>query len=150
MALIQERVNDARVGKNDKVICRLRSGWVVIGDVQPLAGYCLLLADPVVPSLNDLSLAERRVFLEEMTLVGDAIQAVTTARRMNYEILGNSEPELHAHILPRFDHEPDDKRKMPPFFYDWAAAPPYSEAEHGPLKVQIAQALSAYALSGDV
>jgi hypothetical protein len=26
----------------------MRSGWLVIGDVQPLPGYCLLLADPVV------------------------------------------------------------------------------------------------------
>lgn len=45
----------ARAGTNPYVICRMRSGWLVIGDVQPLPGYCLLLADPVVPSLNDLS-----------------------------------------------------------------------------------------------
>ena len=50
MALITERVALARNGANDKVICRLASGWAVMGDVQFLPGYCLLLPDPVVPS----------------------------------------------------------------------------------------------------
>ncbi len=53
--LIHERVAMAREGKNPFVIARLKSGWVVIGDVQPLEGYCLLLADPVVKDLNSLS-----------------------------------------------------------------------------------------------
>jgi len=45
----------ARVGTNPYVISKLPSGWLVIGDVQPLPGYCVFLADPVVPSINDLS-----------------------------------------------------------------------------------------------
>jgi len=32
----------------------MEAGWLVVGDVQPRPGYCLLLADPVVISLNDL------------------------------------------------------------------------------------------------
>lgn len=127
------------------MICRLSSGWVVIGDVQPLQGYCLLLADPVVPSINDLPMKERIEFLKEMTFVGEAIQRVTGAKRMNYEILGNSEPELHAHVFPRFDHEPEEMRRMPPFFYDWATAEPYSEALHGRLKTAIGRELKDYA-----
>jgi hypothetical protein len=47
MPMIADRVELARRGANDAVICRLRSGWAVIGDVQFLPGYCLLLADPV-------------------------------------------------------------------------------------------------------
>ena len=44
--IIHERVDLARKGKNPTVICRLRSGWVVLGDDQRLRGYSLLLADP--------------------------------------------------------------------------------------------------------
>ncbi|MEM0965991.1 MAG: HIT domain-containing protein [Verrucomicrobiota bacterium] len=145
MALIQERVDLANEGKNDKVICRLRSGWVVIGDVQPLRGYCLLLSDPVVPTVNDLPMEKRIEFLKEMTIVGEAIQKVVGAKRMNYEILGNAEPELHAHIFPRFEDEPEELKRMPPFFYDWNTAPPYSERLHGDLRISIQEELLACA-----
>ena len=133
MPLIQDRVSAANDGTNDKVLCRLSSGWAVIGDVQFLEGYCLLLPDPVVSSLNDLSSRKRLAFLNDMTLIGDAILEVTGASRINYEVLGNTEPELHAHIFPRFADEPEDKRRMPVWFYDWSSAPKFSHIEHSDL-----------------
>lgn len=45
--MIHERVRMARAGTNPYVIAKLASGWVVIGDVQPLPGYCLLWAAPM-------------------------------------------------------------------------------------------------------
>ena len=144
MALIAERVALARNGANDKVICRLQSGWVVMGDVQFLPGYCLLLPDPVVPSLNDLDSEARATYLLDMARIGDAVLEVTGALRMNYEILGNSEPELHCHIFPRYAHEPEQQRRMPAWFYDWKNAPPYDEALHGELRLRIAQLLTQH------
>lgn len=143
MPLISERVAQARMGANDKVICRLSSGWAVMGDVQFLAGYCLLLPDPVVPSLNDLSEAARVRFLSDMATIGDAVLKVTNAQRINYEILGNSEPELHAHIFPRFTNEAAERRRMPVWFYDWSTARPYDEAVHGSLRQELREALAA-------
>ena len=131
MALIADSVAAARAGTNPSVIARLPSGWAVIGDVQFLPGYCLLLGDPVVPSLNDLSCQARAQFLEDMVRIGDAILKSTDSFRINYEILGNSEPELHAHILPRYASEPEERRLMPVWFYDWANAVRFSEQEHG-------------------
>ncbi len=139
MALIAERVAQARAGTNPFVIAKMRSGWAVIGDVQFLPGYCVLLADPVVSSINDLGARERGQFLEDMVKIGDAILKVTDSYRINYEILGNSEPELHAHILPRYKTEPEDKRRMPAWFYDWANAVRFSNQEHG----QLLQAIRA-------
>lgn len=143
MSLISQRVALARNGANDKVICRMPSGWAVMGDVQFLPGYCLLLPDPVVASLNDLDADARATYLLDMARLGDAVLAATGALRMNYEILGNSEPELHCHLFPRYATEPDDKRKMPVWFYDWKTATPYAEAQHGGLRTKIAQMLSA-------
>ena len=63
MALITERVALARNGANDKVICRMPSGWAVMGDVQFLPGYCLLVPDPVekaVPYAQEVHGALRR------------------------------------------------------------------------------------------
>ncbi|UCJ14793.1 hypothetical protein K5Q02_13000 [Pseudomonas sp. MM211] len=143
MALITERVALARSGNNDKVICRMASGWAVMGDVQFLPGYCLLLPDPVVASLNDLDAEARVAYLLDMARLGDAVLQVTGALRMNYEILGNSEPELHCHIFPRYATEPEEKRTMPAWFYDWKAAPPYAEDIHGDLRKQVAEVLAA-------
>lgn len=104
MPLISHRVELARKGANDKVICRMASGWAVMGDVQFLPGYCLLLPDPVVASLNDLDANARAAYLLDMARIGDALLAATGALRINYEILGNSEPQLHSHTslaMPR-------------------------------------------------
>jgi diadenosine tetraphosphate (Ap4A) HIT family hydrolase len=134
MALIAERVELARRGANDAVICRLPSGWAVMGDVQFLPGYCLLLPDPVVASLNDLDDARRAEYLRDMAQLGDAILHVTSADRINYEILGNSEPELHTHLFPRYATEPPELRRMPAWFYDWTAAPRYDAERHAGLR----------------
>ncbi|AZC37123.1 HIT family protein [Pseudomonas chlororaphis] len=143
MPLISQRVELARNGANDKVICRMASGWAVMGDVQFLPGYCLLLPDPVVPSLNDLDAEARATYLLDMARMGDAVLQATGALRMNYEILGNSEPELHCHIFPRYSSEPEQNRKMPVWFYDWKTAIPYAEETHGDLRKRIARLLDA-------
>ena len=84
----------------------------------------------------------RTAYLLDMARLGDAVLQATGAVRMNYEILGNSEPELHCHIFPRYASEPDDKRKMPVWFYDWKNALPYAEDVHGDLRKAIAQLLA--------
>lgn len=115
--LVHERVELAKQGLSPQMICRLRSGWAVLGDSQFIAGYSLLLPDPVVPSLNDLSPDQRSQFLLDMTALGDALLATTDAYRINYEILGNTEPALHVHIFPRRLTEPDQYRFGPVFAY---------------------------------
>jgi len=134
LALIAQRVELARSGNSPWVIEQLPSGWAVIGDVQFLPGYCLLLADPVVPSLNDLVGEARTQFLQDMARIGDALLKVTQSYRINYEILGNSEPELHAHVFPRYMSETEDLRRKPAWFYNWESAVRYAEAEHGSLR----------------
>lgn len=149
MAMIADRVDLARRGENDTVVCRLSSGWVVLGDVQVLRGWCLLLPDPVVPSLNDLDDAARTAFLCDMARLGDAILEVTKAERINYEILGNSEPELHAHVIPRYADEPAERRRLPAWFYDWDSAPRYDAGQYADLREALRAALEGDALSGD-
>ena len=78
----------------------------MLGERQFLPGYCLLLPDPVVPTLNALAGAERAAFLADMASLGDAVLAVTHAVRINYAIYGNQDPALHAHVIPRFHDEP--------------------------------------------
>jgi diadenosine tetraphosphate (Ap4A) HIT family hydrolase len=139
--LIHRRVEAARKGENPTVICRMESGWAVLSDTQLMNGYCLLLPDPVPPSLNDLSIPEREKFLRDMTIIGDALLEVTGAARINYEILGNSEKALHVHIVPRYDAEPEGLRKGPIWFYDMSKAPKFDPQKHKALMDDISAAI---------
>ena len=141
MGRISEQVEGARAGTNELVICRLASGWVVAGETQILPGYCLLLPDPVVASLNDLEGTVRDRFLSDMARIGDVVLRATGAARINYEILGNVEPELHAHVIPRYADEPDERRRTTVWFHDWGAAPAFSRDAHGALFQEIRRLL---------
>ena len=141
---IHARVRAAHAGESRSVVCRMPSGWTVMGDSQLLRGYCLLLSDPVVPDLNALSGSERAQFLSDMAILGDAILEVTGAVRCNYEILGNQDPALHAHIFPRFDTEPAEFRTLPPMFYpaEQRSAVPFDATRDRDLMQKIAEAIS--------
>jgi diadenosine tetraphosphate (Ap4A) HIT family hydrolase len=115
---IEQRVEAARKGTNPTVICRMPSGWAVCADYPFLPGYTILIADPIVAGLNSLGRAERVQYLYDMSVIGDALLEVTGAYRINYEILGNTDPALHTHILPRYLSEPEELRKGPAWFYD--------------------------------
>lgn len=106
----------------------------MLGDPQILPGYCLLLPDPVVPDLNALRGAARHSFLDDMARLGDAVLEVTGAERVNYEILGNVEPALHAHVIPRYASEPPELRRQPVWLHDWTNAAPFDIAAHADLR----------------
>jgi hypothetical protein len=73
-----------------------------------------------------------------MSIVGDALLDVTGATLINYEILGNSDRALHAHVLPRYADEPDEIRRRPVWFDDWQAAPKFDLERDGELMRRIA------------
>ena len=51
---------------------------------------------------EDLAIA----FLNDIRVAGRAIAAATSCRRVNYAVLGNAEPHVHAHIIPRYHDDP--------------------------------------------
>lgn len=120
----------------------MASGWVVFCDQQVVPGQCILLPDPVVNDLNRLDLAARGVYLRDMALVGDALLEVTDAELINYEMLGNTEPALHAHIVPRYASEPPELRRGPIWSYSWKNAPPFDPERDRPMMQEIAAAIA--------
>ena len=138
--LIHQRVKAANEGKNPTAICKMLSGWAVLGDSQFIFGYTLLLPDPVVDDLNELKGSQRTNYLNDMALIGDALLECTNAYRINYEILGNSDPALHAHIFPRYMSEPEHFRQRPVWMYgkDERASRPFNLERDKELMKQIA------------
>lgn len=114
-----DRVGTALAGTNPMVLRRMRAGYAVIGDVQHLPGYCVLITDdPGADQLTDLDPERQLLFLEDMAVLGRAVSAVCARRdpgfrRINLEIQGNTDAFLHAHVTPRYTWEPDEVRGWP-------------------------------------
>ena len=117
MTTVLQRVESARAGTNRTVLCRMPSGGAVLCDMQYLPGYSILLPDPVVSSINDLGQEQRAAYLCDMITIGDALLEVTDSFRINYALMSNSDPFLHAHIVPRYLSEPKEIRSGPPWSY---------------------------------
>jgi len=130
--IIHERVALANKEENKTVIEKMNSGWVVLRDNQIIPGYCILLSDPIVETINDLEKNKRNQFLMDMVIIGDALLTALNADIINYMILGNSDRSLHAHIHPRYKNEKEEYRKMPPFIYNIKNEPiiPFDYEKH--------------------
>ncbi|MFI2367557.1 HIT family protein [Streptomyces sp. NPDC018833] len=119
----RDRIGAALRGENPTVLRRLDSGFAVIGDVQFLPGYSVLLIDqPNAQRLTDLPKAKRLSFLSDMDRLGEAVERACRRldpafRRVNLEILGNTDPFLHAHVWPRFEWEPAELVSAPVWLY---------------------------------
>ncbi|MFI2738793.1 diadenosine tetraphosphate hydrolase [Streptomyces sp. NPDC018711] len=119
----RDRVGAALRGENPTVLRRLAAGFAVIGDVQFLPGYSVLLVDePGVERLSDLPRGRRLAFLSDMDRLGEAVERACRRldpafRRVNLEILGNKDPFLHAHVWPRFAWEPAEVAGAPVWRY---------------------------------
>lgn len=123
---ITNRLERIKRGDDPQVLAHLTSGYVILGKYQPepIAGACMLIPDPVVPSLSDLDEEARTAFLLDFARTGDAVLEATGAERINYLILCNQVPELHAHAIPRFSSEDPELRLKGPFeAYDFGSAP---------------------------
>ncbi len=110
-------------GRNPTVLAELDDAFAVIGDVQFLPGYALALTKrPGVDRLSDLPRAERLRFLADTDLVAAAVENVCAARdrayrRVNVEILGNTDAFLHAHVWPRYEWEAPEVVGKPVWLY---------------------------------
>lgn len=115
------------ISGEDCPICSRRNGWdpvaelevssVMTADDGPMRGYCWVPLRRHAVELHDLEPGEAAAYMSDLMRVSRAVQAVTGAVKMNYEIHGNTVPHLHTHIFPRyrgdrFEHGPIDPRAV--------------------------------------
>ncbi|MFF5519420.1 diadenosine tetraphosphate hydrolase [Streptomyces coeruleorubidus] len=129
---------------------RLDAGFAVIGDVQFLPGYSVLLTDdPSVERLSELPRGRRLAFLGDMERLGEAVERACRRvesgfRRVNLEILGNADGFLHAHVWPRYDWEPEDLVRVPVWLYPremWGEERYALGVRHAPMREAIGEEL---------
>lgn len=142
-----DRIGAAERGENPTALMRLRTGWAVIGDVQHLPGYCLLLYAGSADHLTELPRPRRAEFLLDLSLIGEAVESVCARldpgfNRVNYEVLGNSWPHLHGHVHARYNWEPEEFRAGPVWRYPDRREPRHNLGPaHDVLKAALGRAL---------
>ena len=86
---------------NPYFVNELETGYVVIGDNQHFKGYTIFLCIEHKTELFQLDYSVKMKFLEEMSIVAEAVSKAFGAEKMNYELLGNGDTHLHWHLFPR-------------------------------------------------
>lgn len=103
--LICDRINKINGKNNPYFVKELSTGYIVLGDHQYWPGYTLFLAKKHVSELHELPKPERNTFLREMSQVAEAVWHAFSPKKLNYELLGNTDKHLHWHIFPRYENE---------------------------------------------
>ena len=87
----------------------------------PTAGYSVVIfRGRHVGAPQEMNGDEHAAFWAEVGVVAEAIEAVYQPIHLNFQILGNQDPHVHVHIVPR--HDPDPAPSMPLPAEAWAAS----------------------------
>lgn len=79
-------------------VADLATSRLRLGAEQHLPGYCVLICRRHVREPYELDPTTRHAFFEDMTRVGEALERVFGAVKVNFSILGNAVPHLYCHI----------------------------------------------------
>lgn len=108
-------------------ICQGAPSWSPVATLEaclvmaeprgPMRGYCWLPLKRHAVELHELTAAEAAAYMRDLQRVGRAVQAITGAVKLNWELHGNTVPHLHAHLFPRyvgdrFEGRPIDPRSV--------------------------------------
>lgn len=100
--LVCDRIEKIKNGTNPYFVREMETGYVVIGDYQKFYGYTLLLCKEHATELHQLDRGFKLKFLEEMSIVAQAVYNAFPCDKLNYELLGQgSGVHMHWHIFPR-------------------------------------------------
>lgn len=93
-------------------VAELETGYVVLSKWQYFKGYTFLLCKTHVSELHFLPKDFKLTFLNEMSLVSEAVYNAFKPTKMNCESLGNSASHVHWHIIPRYGTDPVPERPI--------------------------------------
>ncbi|MBL8164889.1 MAG: HIT family protein [Anaerolineae bacterium] len=101
-ALSHPRTNDDVI-----FIAQLSISTLLLFRDQRFRGYSILSFDPWdATSIEMLSDTEYAQFCDDLRRASRALRSALNPDHMNYELLGNSNPHLHWHIIPRYKTDP--------------------------------------------
>lgn len=103
---ICNRIDLIKKGENKFYVKELTSGYIVLADHQFYRGYTIFLSKIHAIELHKLKKENRMQFLKDMSVAAEAVYKAFKPRKLNYELLGNTDSHLHWHIIPRYKNDP--------------------------------------------
>lgn len=103
--------SNANIHNDPYFITELETGYVVLGWYQRFKGYTVFNCKRHASELHELPRDFKVRFLEEMSIVAEAVYNAVKPDKLNYELLGNGVSHMHWHIYPRT--EGDIPQKAP-------------------------------------
>jgi len=98
------RIELVKQNKNKYFVKEMKTGYVVLCDFQYFYGYTIFLSKLHVKELHDLG-KNRELFLKEMAIVAEAVIKAFKPKKLNYELLGNTDSHVHWHLIPRYGND---------------------------------------------
>ncbi len=105
-----ERKRNCAHGKYPYLIHEFKNSFLVLGEQQFHAGYCVLFLKDHFREMTDLSFSLQVELLQEMMQSSQAIQDAYRPTKMNLCSLGNVVEHLHWHFFPRYETDPHFKQ----------------------------------------
>lgn len=100
-------MNHPKTNQNAVWIAQLSISTLSLYRDQRFRGYCLLSFDDWdTTNFDALSSEEYQKFMLDLRTASKAIRVAVKPDHMNYELLGNMDPHLHWHIIPRYKNDP--------------------------------------------
>jgi diadenosine tetraphosphate (Ap4A) HIT family hydrolase len=100
------RISSIKNNKNKYFVKEMESGYIVLCDYQYFNGYTIFISKIHTDELHKLGKLKREIFLKEMAIVAEAVIKAFKPKKLNYELLGNSDSHLHWHLIPRYGDDP--------------------------------------------
>ncbi|HYD48316.1 MAG TPA: HIT family protein [Terriglobales bacterium] len=94
------------------LVADLPASYAILSIDQFYRGYTVVLAKTHATELFHLPQDEADQYLRDMQAIAKAIADAFAPRKMNYELLGNTVPHLHWHLIPRYGWDPNPTRPV--------------------------------------
>lgn len=120
------------------LLVELEASWVTVNEDAPMRGYACLVFRRHAVELHDLTETEGAAFMRDIRRLSAALQKVTDAAKLNYEVHGNTVPHLHMHFYPRY---PGDAFEGGPIDPRAARRPVYAPGEFAVIRARLREAL---------
>ena len=107
--LVCKRIELIKNNKNKYFVKELKTGYIVLCDFQYFYGYTIFISKTHTDELHKLEKTEKELFLKEMAIAAESVIKAFKPKKLNYELLGNSDSHLHWHLIPRYGDDPCPK-----------------------------------------
>lgn len=106
-------IDEIKVNPN-YLIKELSTGYAVLSKYQYKyhRGYTIFVCKEHATELHQLEERFKLSFLKDMSQIAEAVFKAFNPDKLNYELLGNSEPHLHWHLFPRYKNDPNFSRPI--------------------------------------